>query len=566
MKRHEVLIVGAGLAGQRAALEALRLGAEVAIVSKVMPVRSHSVAAAGGINAALNEKDSWKDHAYDTIYGSDFLADQDAVEVLCREAKRNVLELESLGVVFSRNRDGSIAQRAFGGQRFNRTCYAADRTGHALLHTLYDQLMKFRPVIYAEHYGLELIMEKNACKGLVVYDLASGNIERIYAKAVLLATGGYGRAFSVTSNGHANTGDGLALALHAGLPLEDMEFVQFHPTGIYGKGHLVSEASRGEGAHLLNGKNERFMKRYAMHAMELASRDIVSRAIQTEISNGNGAGPRKDHVFLDLRHLGEKKILERLPEVRRSVLDALGIDVARELVPVIPTAHYSMGGIPTDVRTRVVLNERNTPVKGLYAAGECACLSVHGGNRLGGNSLLETLVFGRMAGKEMASFVKNQTWPAPRAKHENHAQKRVHALLKGRGKCNPYDTRRNIQRLMMRHCGVFRNERGLRALQRRLRACKVESFKWNIGDTSTQFNTALAEALETQNMLDFSFAIVESALARQESRGSHYRTDFPMRNDAIWLKHSLAWLVKGRIEVGYKPVVIRRIKPVERRY
>lgn len=566
---HDILIIGAGLAGQRAAVEARKQNMDVGIVSKVHPVRSHSVAAAGGINAALGKGDDWKAHFKDTVYGSDFLGDQDAIELLCKEGPARVLEMESWGTVFSRTSKGDIAQRPFGGQKTPRTCYAADRTGHMLLHTLYDQLMKTNPTVYADHYCLSLLLEQNACKGAVIWDIEKGKLVVVRAKAVLLATGGYGRAFSITSNARINTGDGLSLAWNAGLPLEDMEFVQFHPSGMHGKGFLVSEASRGEGAYLLNALNERFMAKYAPQTMELASRDVIARAIQTEINQGRGAGPQKDHVYLDVRHLGEKTINERIPEIKKTVWEQLGIDCTNALIPVVPTVHYSMGGIPTDTRTRVIVDAQNTPLYGLYAAGEVACLSVHGANRLGGNSLLETLVFGRIAGNQMAELARAQKTRGTIdfELHENAARQRVENILSNpsAGK-KSHVLQAQLQETMMQDCGVFRSAAGLtRAIRIREKLAK-ESLSLHVDDKSRVFNTDLIAALEVQNLAGFTQAILASAHARTESRGSHTRTDFPQRDDKKWLKHSLAARGPTQARVFYKPVVIKGYAPEARHY
>lgn len=565
---HDVLIIGAGLAGQRAAIEAKAWGCDVGIVSKVHPVRSHSVAAAGGINAAIGKGDDWKAHFRDTVYGSDFLGDQDAIEILCKDAPERIKEMESLGVVFSRTEKGDIAQRPFGGQTTPRTCYAADRTGHMLLHTLYDQLMKSNPTIYPEHYALSLIMEKNTCQGVILYDIEHGKLIEARAKSVLLATGGYGQAFSITTNAKINTGDGLSLAFNAGLPLQDMEMVQFHPSGMYGKGYLVSEASRGEGAYLLNAKLQRFMKQYAPSKMELASRDVVARAITTEIAEGRGAGTKKDHVWLDVRHLGKQKIMERIPEIFQTVQHQLGIDCTKELIPIVPTAHYSMGGIPTDTKTRVILDAHHTPVHGLFAAGEVACVSVHGANRLGGNSLLETLVFGRIAGQEMAKHSKSlpKTHSKIDSIHLEQARKRIEHLQSRPNGVRPYRVRERLQQTMMQHCGIFRNAKELETGMRAWEKIHAQAGKLVVEDKSAYFNTDLVEALETQNLVAFSQAILASAAARQESRGSHTRTDFPKRDDKQWLKHTLASKGPAHVQLSYKPVVIKNYKPEARHY
>lgn len=565
---HDILIIGAGLAGQRAAIEARNQNMDVGIISKVHPVRSHSVAAAGGINAALSADDNWKAHFRDTVYGSDFLADQDAVELLCKDAPARIREMESWGVVFSRTPKGEIAQRPFGGQNVARTCYASDRTGHMLLHTTYDQLLKACPTVYPEYYALSLIIENNACKGAVLWDMEKGKLLVARAHATLLATGGYGRAFSTTSNARICTGDGLALAYNAGLPLEDMEMVQFHPSGMHGKGFLVSEASRGEGAFLLNGKNERFMQKYAPQKMELASRDVVARAIATEIQQGRGVGEKKDHVYLDVRHLGEKTIMEKIPEIRKTVHEQLGIDCVRELIPVVPTAHYSMGGVPTDIHTRVTIDAHNTPLHGLFAAGEVSCVSVHGANRLGGNSLLETVVFGRIAGQQMAAHVREhgKNHASISTEHAEKARERIQTILTAPRGEKSHLIQEKLQRVMMNDCGVYRNKASLTFAMNAWKKLHTQARAIRAEDTSHTFNTDLIAALECQNLVTFSQSIIASALARTETRGSHARTDFPMRDDQKWLKHTLAIQHGENVQLNYKPVIIKGYAPVARHY
>jgi succinate dehydrogenase / fumarate reductase flavoprotein subunit len=437
-----------------------------------------------------------------------------------------------------------------------------------LLHTTYDQLMKVQPSVYPEYYALSLMIENNRCQGAVVWDMEKGGLLVVRAKATLLATGGYGRAFSITSNARICTGDGLALAYNAGLPLEDMEMVQFHPSGMYGKGFLVSEASRGEGAYLLNGQHERFMKKYAPQKMELASRDVIARAIQTEINEGKGAGGKKDHVLLDVRHLGEKTINERIPEIRKTVHEQLGIDCTKELIPIVPTAHYSMGGIPTDIRTRVVVDAQNTPLPGLFAAGEVACVSVHGANRLGGNSLMETLVFGRVAGIEMSQYVHAQKTHSSfdEKKFVEQAQQRIEGILSNVKGEKSHHVQEALQKTMMEDCGIFRNRVGLSKALRIRDALEKQSLLLHVEDKSPLFNTDLINALETQNMVGFSHAILESAMARTESRGSHYRTDHPARDDKRWLKHTMAVRTGNGNRIYYKPVVVKGYAPEARHY
>lgn len=566
MQRHEILIIGAGLAGQRAAVEALKTCKDVAILSKVYPLRSHSVAAQGGINAAIDRNDSYYDHMYDTVYGSDFLADQDAVEILCKSAPDAVREFEGWGVVFSRNKDGTMAQRAFGGQHFNRTCYAADRTGHQLLHTMYDQIMKSGVTIFPEHYALNLVVEKGICKGVIVLDITTGKIESIEAKAVLIATGGYGRAFSITSASFSSTGDGVALAYRAGIPLMDMEMVQFHPTGIYGRGTLISEASRGEGSYLLNKHGERFMQRYAPQKLELASRDVVTRAIQTEINEGRGCGPKGDHVSLDLRHLGKKKIDEKLPQVKKLIFDYLGIDCSKELVPVAPTAHYSMGGIPCNTKTEVLSSPSGTTIKGLYVAGESSCVSVHGANRLGGNSLLETIVFGKVAGAEMATFVRKKEFHPIDKKEVAAATRELEKLRKAKGNENASQIREELGAMMMSHCGIFRGAETLNEGLKILKQLRKRFKKIGPMDRNLIFNTELVETLETRNLLEFSEAILASALARRESRGSHMRLDYKERDDMHFLAHLMAYKTDTGVLLRKKPVVVTKFGLEKRHY
>lgn len=558
MPAHDVVIVGAGLAGLRAAIEASEK-ADAAVLSKVHPLRSHSVAAQGGINAALGEDDSWERHAYDTVKGSDYLADQDAVEVLCREAPDRVIEAEHWGALFSRNPDGRIAQRPFGGSDYPRTCYAADRTGHSLLHTLYEQCLSRDVAFYEEYIATSLMTAENGerCIGVLALNLADGEVRAFRAKAVVLATGGYGRVYLKSTNALINTGDGMALALRAGIPLKDMEFVQFHPTTLYGTNILISEACRGEGGVLLNKDGERFMGRYAPNRMELAPRDIVARAIETEIMEGRGFPG--GYVKLDITHLGEEKIRDRLPQIREISLYFAGIDPVEKPIPVQPGQHYSMGGVPTDLDGR-------TPLPGLYAAGECACVSVHGANRLGGNSLLETLVFGRRAGRAAAEEVAGMSLPRSPARSLEEEENRIHGFMRGRGGERVHRLRKRLCDMMTSRAGVFRDEAGLRQALGAVRRLKERFRRASIQDTGTAFNTELSLALELGNLLDLAEVIVASALARKESRGSHYRVDYPGRDDEKWLRHTLAGIVRGRVELGYEAVRITMFKPGRRAY
>ncbi|MDH5542953.1 MAG: succinate dehydrogenase flavoprotein subunit [Nitrospinota bacterium] len=571
MKQHDVVIVGSGLAGLGAALE-MAGKLDVAIVTKVYPSRSHSGAAQGGVAAAmanLDPDDSPEIHMYDTVKGSDFLGDQDAIELMTKEAPEAIIEMEKLGCVFSRDEKGRIAQRAFGGHQKRRSCYAADRTGHALLHVLFEQSMKHRKKItlYAEYFLLSLIYEEGSARGVVIMDIKTGDIEVIHAKTVIFGTGGYGRAFKITSNAYANTGDGVVAAYRAGIPLEDMEFVQFHPTGLYLQGILVSEAARGEGGYLLNGKGERFMEKYAPGKMELAPRDIVSRSEQTEINEGRGIGG-KDFIHIDMRHLGRAKILDRLPQVRQLGIDFLGIDMIDDPIPIQPTAHYSMGGIPTNVDCQVIVDEHSTPARGFFAAGECACVSVHGANRLGTNSLLEAVVFGRRAGKAALKYTLEAKHEKIDAKREEEkVKKRMNEMLSSASTESAFNIRNELKEAMTENCGVFRSGEKLGMAMKKVKELQGRFVNMRISDKGKVFNTELMEAIELDNMLTFSEVIIEGATKRTESRGGHARTDFPKRDDVKWLKHTLAYQgTNGEIQLKYKPVSITKFQPEERKY
>ena len=567
--QHDIVIVGAGLAGLRAAVECVD-EADVAIVSKVLPTRSHSGAAQGGITASIGneEEDHWEWHMFDTVKGSDYLADQDAVEIMVRDAPRVIYELEHMGVPFSRNADGRIAQRNFGGHSrdygkkpVKRACHASDRTGRVVLDTLYDQCLRHKVKFYPEHYVLSLIFEEGRCVGIVTFDLSSGEINLIEAMAVLLATGGCGRIYKTTSNGFASTGDGLNLAHMAGIPLMDMEFVQFHPTGLYPLGILVSEAARGEGGILLNNRGERFMERYAPTVKDLAARDVISRAILTEVREGRGF--EGGYVHLDLTHLGEEKILEKLWEITSFVRIYLGMDPVHEPIPVYPTCHYIMGGIPTDTQGKVLQDETGTIAKGLYAAGECACVSVHGANRLGCNSLLDTLVFGRRAGQAMKEdIVKIGYYPVLGDPLEK-AKELISGLLDHKGPEKIDIIRRNMQSLMMDHCSVFRNEDSLGIGLEEIRSLKKRLRNVEIVNKGRYFNYELMEAIELGHQLDLAEVMLLSAFRRKESRGAHFREDFPSRDDINFLKHTLVF--PGG-EVRYKPVTVTRFHPEARVY
>ncbi len=571
--QHDIVIIGAGIAGLRAAVECAGK-ADVAVVSKVFPTRSHSCAAQGGIAASIGneEEDHWEWHMFDTVKGSDYLADQDAVETMAKDAPRAIYELEHMGVPFSRNTEGKIAQRNFGGHTrdygkapVKRACHAADRTGRVSMDTLYEQCIYHKIKFYSEHYVLSFVFDGGRCTGLVTYDLPGGDLHFLAAKAVLLATGGCGKIYKTTSNSFATTGDGFNLAYQAGIPLEDMEFIQFHPTGLYPLGILVSEAARGEGGILRNNLGERFMERYAPTVKDLAPRDIVSRAILTEIREGRGING-KDYVHLDLTHLGEERILKKLWEITSFVRIYLGIDPVHEPVPVQPTCHYIMGGIPTDVDGRVLMNESGTAATGLYAAGECACVSVHGANRLGCNSLLDLLVFGRRSGLAMMEEIpKYMHYPLTFDPLKMPAE-RIEGLLKQKGTEKIDEIRRSMQSLMMEHCSSFRSEESLKKGIEGIKSLKERYKNVEIKNKGKLFNYDLMEAIELGHQLDISEVVLLCALHRKESRGAHFREDFPARDDQDYLKHTLVFQTLKGPEVRYKPVNITRFQPEARRY
>ncbi len=567
-RQFDTLVIGAGGGGLRAALQLAQADANVAVVSKVFPTRSHTVAAQGGINAALANvlPDNWHWHMYDTIKGSDYLGDQDAIEYMCRAASHLVIELEHAGVPFSRLDNGRIYQRPFGGQSQNfggeqaaRTCAAADRTGHVILHTLYQQNIRAKTHFFDEYFAIDLIRDDNGfILGVLVLEIETGEPLLIEAKTTLLATGGAGQLFRTNTNAHINTGDGLAMALRAGIPLQDMEFFQFHPTGIAGRGMLITEGARGEGGYLVNKDGERFMERYAPHAKDLASRDVVSRAIYTEVKEGRGCGPNANYVLLKLDHLGKEVLEKRLPGICETSRTFLHIEPAEEPIPVYPTAHYTMGGIPTNRFGQVVVpvEQGEECIPGLYAAGECACVSVHGANRLGGNSLLDIVVFGRAAGNDIIKFLKSNRYH--RKIDENSVQAALDHLhrwdKKGEGE-SVTEIRADLQAVMEEYCGVFRTEEILQQGVEKVLEIEKRMEHVCLRDHSKIFNTARIEAMEVENLINIAVATVTSALARQESRGAHSRIDYPDRNDKQWLKHSL-FFKEGR-RLDYKPVTLQ---------
>ncbi len=575
MLEHDIIIIGGGLAGCRAAVEIAQTDPKlnVAIVAKTHPIRSHSVAAQGGIAATLKNVDSsdtWEAHAFDTVKGSDYLADQDAVEILAREAPDVVIDLEHMGVLFSRLPDGRIAQRAFGGHSHNRTCYAADKTGHAILHELVNNLRRYGVRIYEEWYVMRLILSDGQAKGVVMYHILDGQVEVVRAKAVMFATGGYGRVYNTTSNDYASTGDGLAMTAIAGLPLEDMEFVQFHPTGLYPVGVLISEAVRGEGAYLINSEGDRFMAQYAPSRMELAPRDITSRAIALEIQNhrglhsdGSSGGP---FVHLDLRHMGQEKIMSRIPFCWEEAHRLLGIDAVHQPIPVRPTVHYSMGGIPVNTDGQV----RSGPdglIDGFFAAGEAACVSVHGANRLGSNSLLECVVYGRRTGAALTRFVQNRKLPSvDEEPYIREAQFQIQALLQQSGSYRIAQVRQAFQDCMTQHCGVFRTDESMRQGLQELQQLQQRYSQIYLDDKGSCWNTEITEALELRNLMVVGQMILTSACNRFESRGAHFREDYPQRDDAIFLKHTMAYYSPAGIDIQYRPVAITLFEPQERKY
>ncbi len=578
---YDAIVVGAGGAGLWAALELAREGVNTAVLTKLYPTRSHTGTAQGGVCAALGnlEEDSWEWHMFDTVKGGDYLVDQDAAEVLAREAIETVLELEHMGLPFNRTPEGKIDQRKFGGHTRNfgeapvrRACFAADRTGHMILQTLYQQCIKYGVKFFDEYQVVDLLFEGGEpdrggrAAGVVAYRVADGQLHSFSAKAVLMATGGFGRMFRITSNAHSLTGDGVALCYRHGIPLQDMEFFQFHPTGIVGIGILLSEAARGEGGTLLNDLGERFMANYAPKLMELAPRDMVSRAMYQEIRAGRGIGG-KDYLYLDVRHLGRKVIEEKLPDITEFARIYQGVEPLKEPVPVQPTAHYAMGGIPTNVNSEVVRDDKGTVVPGLFAAGECACVSVHGANRLGTNSLVELLVFGRRAGRQMARHAGKVERPRPIADAAETVRGQLEAIRTREDKGQKVAAiRSQLADVMMDNVGVYRDGKLLTEALIRVRELKERYGAISISDRGHVFNTELLEANELGYLLDLAEVTVAGALARTESRGAHSREDYPERNDAKWLKHTLAYKGPKGPTLKYKPVSITRFEPKPRTY
>ncbi len=569
----DTIIIGSGLAGCRAAIECTGKGT-VGVLSKLYPTRSHSTAAQGGIGAALGneEEDSPEWHTYDTVKGSDFLGDQDAIEIMCYDAIPTIIELEHMGVPFSRTPEGKIAQRRFGGHTkefgkapVRRACYSADRTGHAVLFALYEQCQLRGVRFFQEFQVLDIVIENQAIQGVIAINIKDGSLHVFEAKVVIIASGGYGKIFKVTSNAYASTGECLSMLFRQGLPLEDMEFFQFHPTGLYGLGILITEGARGEGGILINGKGERFMERYAPTIKDLAPRDMVSRAILSEIREGRGIDG-KDYVYLDLRHVDKKILNERLPEISTFCKIYMGIDPSEAPIPVVPTAHYAMGGIPTDIDGRVLKDVDGSFIQGLFAAGECACVSVHGANRLGCNSLLDTVVFGRRAGKAASSILKNSTKGKVKRERVALIMECLEMLKNNKGKETVASIRKDLQQAMMDKCSVFRTEKELKLLVDEIKTLKERYKEIEITDKSKTFNTDLLEAIELGHMLTLAEVIASSALQRTESRGAHYREDYPKRDDENWMKHTLAFQREKGITFKYKPVKITRFKPEERKY